>query len=87
MIRIDEQTIAERGRWVAEFASEASLADLHQARSSGQELIDELLAERRSIFEQIHKAIALRNSLATTIHHESTDFTAKADADRRRPDG
>lgn len=76
MICIDEQTIAERGRWVAEFASQASLADLQQARATGQELIDKLLAERRSIFEQIHNAIALRNSLATAMHHESTNLTA-----------
>ena len=73
---IDEHTIAERGRWVAEFASEASLADLHRVRASGQKLIDELLTERRSIFEQIHNAIALRNSLATAIHHESTNLRA-----------
>ncbi len=73
---IDEHTIAERGRWVAEFAAEASLADLHRVRASGQKLIDELLTERRSIFEQIHNAIALRNSLAAAMHHESTNLRA-----------
>lgn len=74
---IDEQRIAERGRWVAEFASVAGLAELQCEQAVGQHLIDSLLAERHHLFTQLHNAIALRNSLATAIpHHESTSLTA-----------
>lgn len=77
MILVDEQRIAERGRWVAEFASVASLAQLEREQAAGQQLIDNLLAERHHLFAQLHNAIALRNNLATAIHHhESTSLTA-----------
>jgi hypothetical protein len=77
MTIIDEQRIAERGRWVAEFASVASLAQLEREQAAGQHLIDSLLAERHHLFTQLHNAIALRNSLATAMRHdESTSLTA-----------
>lgn len=72
-----ELKIARRGKWVAEFASNATLEELRVARHAGQQLIDALLAEKQRLYRDIHTATALRNSLAAGEHEpESSTFIA-----------
>ncbi len=55
--------ISERARAVVEFAAQADLDALHNARSAGQALVQQLLDERRRTLAELQKARAFHESL------------------------